>query len=279
MRRAESDYSIIKEKEIFYGISLGYDYCSEHEWGIKKMNNKLGIDKSKGKLGIDNYTISKHDCIVFLKEENKAFLTSRKHWKKTENVTIKDLLPHDLEFAYNNSNLRTAWDEEDFCVIVSGEENVTFLEDLYEQFLKNNIAITRINRSIPAFSNASLSLLIVDRLPKEAIDEMYKSDKKQKDLVDYEAEIGMTKLKEDTRPASGYKKENYYMACSPKWIDYENAENLNKIKDLKKTKFDIQYWINYSDDDDNYGWYTVEEIREWLSTPGLKLKQIRHANR
>src|SRR3990167_5288918 len=67
-----------------------YDYCSEHEWGIKKMNNKLGIDKSKGKLGIDNYTISKHDCIVFLKEENKAFLTSRKHWKKTENVTIKD---------------------------------------------------------------------------------------------------------------------------------------------------------------------------------------------
>src|SRR3972149_4695192 len=69
---------------------------------------------------------------------------------------------------------------------------------------------------------------------------MYKSDKKQKDLVDYEAEIGMTKLKEDTRPASGYKKENYYMACSPKWIDYENAENLNKIKDLKKTKFDIQ---------------------------------------
>ena len=164
-------------------------------------------------------------------------------------------------------------------MVIFSQENVTFLEDLYEQFLKNNIAITRINRSIPAFSNASLSLLIVDRLPKEAIDEMYKSDKKQKDLVDYEAEIGMTKLKEDTRPASGYKKENYYMACSPKWIDYENAENLNKIKDLKKTKFDIQYWINYSDDDDNYGWYTVEEIREWLSTPGLKLKQIRHANK
>lgn len=279
MRRASSNYSIIKENDTFYGISLGYDYCAEHEWGIKRMREKLGIEKSDDKLGIQNFAISKHDCIVFLKEENVALLTSRRHWKKTENITIKELLPHDLEFAYRNSNLGTAWDEEDFCVVVSGEENIKLLEDLYEQFSKNNIAITRINNSIPAFSNASLSLLIIDRLPKEAIDELYKSDKKQKDLVDYEAKIGMTKLKEDTRPTSGYKKENYYMACSPKWIDYENAENLQKIKDNKKTKFDIQYWINYSDDDDNYGWYIVEEIREWLSTPGLKLKQIRDGNK
>lgn len=273
MRRASNDYSILKDGEIFHGISLGYDYCAEHEWGIERMCEKLKIDKSSKKLGIENRTITNHDCIEFLKENNNAILTTRTPWNKKDNFILKDLIPHDLEFNYKNSKLRTAWDEKDFCVIVSGEENVKLLEDLYEQFKKNNIAITRVNRSIPVFSNASLSLLIIDRLPKEAIDEMYNVDKKHKDLIDYEEKIGLTKLKEDTRP--GYKKEKYYMACSAKWIDYENPENLKKFKKKTGTEYDIQYWVNYSDDDDNYGWYTVEEIKKWLSTPGLKLKNIR----
>ena len=35
MRRASSDQKIVVNKDgnVFIGISLGYDYCSEHEWG------------------------------------------------------------------------------------------------------------------------------------------------------------------------------------------------------------------------------------------------------
>lgn len=40
------------------------------------------------------------------------------------------------------------------------------------------------------------------------------------------------------------------------------------------TKYDIHFWINYSDDDDNFGWYIAEDIIKWLSTPGLKLKSL-----
>ena len=54
------------------------------------------------------------------------------------------------------------------------------------------------------------------------------------------------------------------MACSPKWINYEDAEAREKRKKEMNTEYDIMYWINYSDDDNNYGWYTVEQIREWL---------------
>lgn len=64
------------------------------------------------------------------------------------------------------------------------------------------------------------------------------------------------------------------MACSPYWIDYNDQKRRKQIKKQYNTKYDIHFWINYSDDDDNFGWYTAEDIINWLSTPGLKLTQI-----
>ena len=93
------------------------------------------------------------------------------------------------------------------------------------------------------------------------------------DREDYEEKIGMKKIVAEKKH-NGYKGAKYFCACSPKWIDYEDPENREKCKKEMNTKFDIQYWVNYSDDDDNYGYYTVEEIREWL-TGTKKLVEIR----
>ncbi len=273
MRKALNDYSIIQENGVFHGISLGYDYCAEHEWGISALSKKLGIDKDSSKLGIEKRTITKNDCIKFFKDGNKAVLTTYEPWNKKENFELKDFLVGDLRYADEKTPLATSWSESDFCVFVSGEENVKFLEDLYEQFKKNNIAIAKLNISGQFFSNASLSLLIIDRLPKDAVENMYSVDKKGQDLIDYEKEIGLTELKAKTR--GRHHEENYYMACSAKWINYDNPKDREKEKKKLGTKYDIRYWVNYSDDDNNFGWYSVEEIKKWLSTPGLKLMQIR----
>lgn len=37
MRRAYNGNSLLIENNIFYGVSLGWDFCSEHEWGIEGM--------------------------------------------------------------------------------------------------------------------------------------------------------------------------------------------------------------------------------------------------
>jgi len=71
-----------------------------------------------------------------------------------------------------------------------------------------------------------------------------------------------------------YHKLHYFTACSPKWIDYKDAESREEYKKKHNTKYDIIYWINYSDNDSNYGWYTVEEIRKWLKGT-KKLTEIR----
>jgi hypothetical protein len=272
MRRAFNDIKIIKDDTTFYGVSLGYDYCAEHEWGTKKMKDKFGIDSTK--MGVNGRSITKCD-VMFMKDYNLCVLTSRKPWfswqKPKENITVKDLLSHDIQYMYND--FECAWDEEDFCIATKNKDNFKYLEELNEAFNTKNIVISFIKSDLPVFANSSLSILIKDRLPESVTESMYSVDKSAIDLVEYEAKIGITKLKEETR-GNGYKGDKYFVACSPKWISYDDAKYREKRKKEMKTKYDIMYWVNYSDDDDNYGWYKAEDIIKWLSTPGLKLKSL-----
>lgn len=275
MRRGYQEFGIIEENGIFYGISLGWDFCAEHEWGIKDLKRLLGINDTK--LGVEGRTITKNDEVIFVKDKKQALLRT-KPWGYKESDKLKDLLSRELYiYSGDDKKIATAWSGSDFGVLVEGKENIEKLEELYNNFKKNNIVIASLKGVVPVFSNSSLSLLIKDRLPQEALENMYNVDKKAIDLVDYEKEIGVTKLKEKVR-GNGYKGEKYFCACSPKWIDYENKGNREVLKKKLGTKYDIQFWINYSDDDNNYGWYTAEEIIKWLSTPGLKLTQIRKAS-
>lgn len=272
MRRAYNNVHLIKEDNTFYGVSLGYDFCAEHEWGTEKMKNKFGIEQTK--MGVDGRSITNGD-VMFMNNGDICVITSRKPWfrweKPKENISITDLLPYELQNMYND--VECAWDNEDFCIATKNKSLFGYMEDLNDAFKNKNIVISFIKSEIPAFANSSLSILIKDKLPKSITDSMYNVDKAAFDLIEYEKKIGVTKLKEKTR-GNGRKGDKYFMACSPRWIDYEDAKNREKRKKEMDTKFDIMFWVNYSDDDDNYGWYKAEDIIKWLSTPGLKLKSL-----
>ena len=51
MRRASQDYMIITDEsgEQFLGIALGYDYCAEHEWGIKDIKSRFAMPEGSKK--------------------------------------------------------------------------------------------------------------------------------------------------------------------------------------------------------------------------------------
>lgn len=298
MRRATGGYCLWIIDNKFVGISLGHDYCAEHEWGITEMKSLFGIPEDSSKnMGIKSRVITTCPRSLIFKEEifkkqKCAILFTQAHsWlKDVEIETLPDALEdykRDIEFNikyYSEHPSRQpkdpmicAWNSSSFGVGVMGEKEVVYLKELYDAFLNENIAIATINLAPNnPFSNNSLSLLIVDRLPQEALDNMYNADKEYYSRVDYEKKIGMTKIKEKYSNKNGCDKLHYYMACSAKWIDYKDAINREKCKKELKTKYDIHYWINYSDDDNNSGWYTVEEIKEWL-TGNKKLTEIRKA--
>lgn len=302
MRKAGQDYGIIVIDDKFIGISLGYDFCAEHEWGIKDIKRRFGIPElSKKNLGVEARSISKNiNCLVFKKETYKkkqfALLYTGYQYRTLEES--KKNIPRDLENykqdilwraeydekhpsreGKKNDPIVTAWSSEAFGVGVMGEKEVGYLEELYQAFNDVNITITYINITPNnPFSNSALCILIKDRIPEEFKKMMYDADKEYQDRIDYEKKIGMTKIIEKYGNKNGYKGFGYYCACSPKWIDYDDEENRKAKKEEFHTKYDIIYWVNYSDDDDTHGYFSVEVIKEWL-TGKKKLSEIREANK
>lgn len=275
MRLAYQDKHIIEHQGIKIGFSLGYDYCAEHEWGINGLKRLFGIPKcSKENMGINGRKITQ-----YFKKSPFDFEYQKLNFQSSDSKAIlyvgnPDHIPLEMK-GYENlkEDLMCAWCDNSFGIAVKGKENVKFLSEIYQEFLNLNIIFASISGS-SIFSNSPLAIMIADRVPEEFSQAMYLVDKVYFDLIDYEKEIGMTEIKEKYGNKNGYKGAKYFMACSPKWIDYNNKENLEIQKKKLKTQYNIHYWINYSDADDHYGWHSVEQIKEWLTTPGLTLKQI-----
>ena len=57
------------------------------------------------------------------------------------------------------------------------------------------------------------------------------------------------------------------MALSPRWLD----SGLEKM--FNNTKYEIAYWVNYGDDN-TYGWFSVEQIQEWLNNKDIQLHTL-----
>lgn len=90
--------------------------------------------------------------------------------------------------------------------------------------------------------------------------------KNNENLEKYETYIGMKRLKEEQRVLyrnTNGEKGRYWVACSPKWIKGKK----------ENTKFEIRYWVNYGDNM-TYGWFTVEQIKEWFSNPKIYLHEL-----
>lgn len=298
MRKATQDYGFIVENDRFIGVALGYDYCAEHEWGIKDLKRICGIPGAcKENMGIVNRSITKAPPFVFKVETyNKkkfAILYTSTNTRQTQEQ-LEEYFPRDLKHwkkdllrneewykkhpssSINKDNIITAWNGGSFGVAVMGDKEVKWLEELKKAIEEKNLSIA-ITKMLNPFAGSSLCLMITNRIPQETLEAMYHSDKEYFDREDYEEKIGMKEIIEKHGNENGHRGLHYFMACSPKWIDYDNEKSREEQKKKLNTKYDIIYWVNYSDDDENYGWYTVEEIREWL-TGKKKLVEIRKGN-
>jgi len=283
MRRAYSNVDFIGEedKNNFIGISLGYDYCAEHEWGIKGIKYAFGMpDELKPEnFGLSYRTISKFDekRLKFFKHENKvkkvkysfAFLIFSKYNDfGLENLPYpmknyqEEMIPS--EYEKEGKELITAWAEDDFCIIVRDEKNVKNLEEIFEALKSNDICIGMFGGA--AFENAHLTIAIKSRMPQYVDDNLKKSD-----LESFET-AKIRKDWEEKVEKSGKKNFEDYMCVSPRFFDFFDKKEENTLMKKNNTKYRFNFWINASGD--NYGWYTGEQVEEWMK--GKKqLKDLR----
>jgi hypothetical protein len=263
------------------GVSLGADFTAEHEHGIGDLKLGLGIDGAarsfytqeeplfKRPPGIQRRKISKHDMVKLYEHEGLvALIGERPGWHllfdeyvKKHGMTkaMKEKLPLDLR-GFSAQTLAAAWDEGSFGLLGSGEDGKR-LKELAEAFQKDNVAVW-IGGSLMAFDNGGLILCIVDRIPAAKL-EMLR-----------EADLDLEKLKKADRATGIHerlkKAGREYYACSPRWFDGKFRPN----NEEKKSAHPVIYWLNPRDqDENNFGWYTVEDLDLWILGKGPIPKQ------
>jgi hypothetical protein len=279
MRKAFDKTSFIYGlNDEFIGISLGYDFCAEHEWGIAGIKSLLGIpiELTEKNIGIDYRTITKFDeeNVIFQefdgkvnkKKQKLAILIVDRPWNKEQYKEFPKNLPHDLrsyEIFIDRVGLMCAWDKDSFGIIVL-KEHIDKLRQLYESLKIKDACIGLFGGG--AFENAHLTVAIKSKMPEETLDMLKKSDTSSLALIKVSKEINLEEK------ARSKRKDEPFIHISVKWIDYENAESREKKKKNLNTKYDVQAWVNGSND--NYGWFTVEQVLKWIDSDKKKVADV-----
>jgi hypothetical protein len=283
MREAYNEVKIIKdENDVFLGISLGFDFCAEHERGIRGIQStfRIPLSLNPNNFGLKGRTIKKtNDRLLkffkFKKVINKktyefAFLTL--------DYLMMDVSKNKIPYVFENrlgsmvpnkweekpKEIITAWNENGFGIVVRGCDNINLLENLYTSFGIKDICIGMLSGKL--FGN-SLVIIIKSRIPKE-IDEVIKIQ----DLENYKA----SKLKERWKKRlSKLKKDELGLSfgLSISFFDFQNNKNALELMKTKNTKHNYLIWVNLAGN--IYGWYTVEEIKSWLKNKVKSLKEFK----
>lgn len=250
-------------------LNLGADFTAEHECGIKGLKRILGMDGQVEEYsrekpiytkphGIARRTITDGSQVKLFEHKGEALLICQgEHYHKylSENIerhgadAVWDrYIPGDLR-SWRAKDLATAWDDSSFGVLAK-KADVEKLRELYQAFQANNIAVWLGARVL--FKNGGLVLCIADRAPSECLETMRAGDEDTEKLQAASDATGITKRLADAGKG--------YFACSPRWITDDMK---------KKSAHPVMYWLNPTEQDkNNYGWYTVEQLDQWIKGAG-----------
>lgn len=249
MRHA-NDAEIIKINDKLVGFNLGADFCGEHEWGIKSIIEEFEVNKNK--VGIDGRMITVvpeslvYKDITYEKMKCHLLVLVPYYCQKNDlKITQNDLKKWELyTYRLKEEGITTAWDGKSFAILVT-DKYKDELKELYEAFVNLDVAIGIAPSE--AFKNGGLTFCIKSRLPKETIQSIKNDDL---DYIALQKAVDKTKIKKILEKA----KCRYY-ALSPKWKD-----------DNKK---EIIFWLNPMDQNkNNYGWFTVKDLKDWAKGKG-----------
>jgi hypothetical protein len=223
------------------GVNLGADYCAEHEWGIKRIRDKFGMT-SDG-IGIENKRIR-------YVSEDLVFVTDKYTGLFCDHLYERTPTQYLDNYHVSRQGLWTAWDEKSFAVITMDGTHHDDLRTIHQAFLDLDIAIWLGGGGV--FQNAGLCFGIISKLSKDITDMWAKHDLEAKQLDEDVKKLGIL----ERLAAAGLGPFKGYFACSPKRIDGK-----------------IMFWLNpFDQQNNNYGWYTVKDLDDWIAGKGKVIK-------
>lgn len=249
----------LHKDDSFIGIHLPADFTAEHEWGIEDLANAFGIEKvekTKPPFGIERYKATIVPNMLMQRKGNKTALAYvDKPWMDINLFKYSDLegrlydQKHSENTGYEKYEIqaRGAWDGDSFGVVAEGDKADVLLTMLHEAIKEKDLAIF-LGGGGTFLSNSGLNIAIASKIPDDA-----------KELIKttHEETASLHKAAEATGIYKKIPKSMYY-ALSPSWD-----------KDKK-----LVFWLNPTDQpNNNFGYYNVKELEQWLVGKGPILKK------
>lgn len=239
----------------FEGIDLGADFCAEHEWGIKDLQSTLAVDTSA--IGLDRYLIQNTDTQKYLRVKEFTRHGQKFIGMVLYSSTYAFLLDKGnyVEPWNDDAAFWAAWDEKSLGITMPIKDR-DVIDTLVDAMASKNCVIYIGNSR--AFKNGGLTLALASAFPEE----------ERQNIVDQHLdEIKLQKAVEKTGIKKKLKKagKNYY-ALSPAW------ETI--IENHTPTKYPVIFFLNPMEQSKNHaGWFTVEELLQWIKGTGPIPKQ------
>lgn len=255
MRYGANDAGIIhNDSGVLVGVNLGWDYVSEHEWGIDDLRNMFatpehqGVDSSDV-FGIDRRRITNPSQVEWIEWNHKKDGIARgilaASWAHYNRAHTVEVLNSDVSF--HRHSFWSGWSGRDLGCFSIEPKQTAELQEIHTAIKNGDGAIWVGAGSV--FANGGLNLVIVSRLPVDKLKAMADDDRKA------------YQLKEDARKTGI---EERLRNANKRWF----ALSPRRAKDGS-----IGFWLNPQDQDIyNCGCFTVAELDEWIQGKGPIMK-------
>ena len=257
------------------GITLGADYCAEHEWGIGGLERSFGFG-DRSIMGMERYRITrKPDDLILVSETGHdlflvVFASCWDADQKVPDHVLREISPPlgyegedgryviprannkkgQAELLRRTQGLRAAWDKGSFAIAARGSEAQTLLREVIASLDALDLTISVGQRAV--FKNGGLNLIISSKIPED-LSATVRAD--HRDHAALEDAVLGTGIRNRLREAG----RGFY-ALSPKWAD--------------ATKTGIKFWLNpHEQNKYNSGWYSIEDLDAWIAGQGPIPKQ------
>lgn len=262
---------VLSEGGEFIGVSLGADFCAEHEWGIDGLNQTLGIEKREP--GIPSTIARDPDMakLRYVEDDHLCLLVCCFNAKKIESLdgnlfeaAFQDEWPFSTlefgpEFALTPKrrkrkkqlasewDISSAWYSGGF-MLLARKEHAERVKALYDAADKENLVVFVSGKSNP-FDRGGLVLALADKIPTESVENMRSVDQSQRDMNRDFAESRIA----ERLSAAGKKAD-----LQPQPIGEEEMKKLG-------TSHTFRVFLVDRKGEAKTGWYTVEEVDRWLT--------------
>lgn len=249
MKRAHNGLGVFLKDGKIQALCLGWDFTSEHEWGIRHLEYDFECLNEK-EAGIERYRVKQ------VPEGFTLTLTEKGTYLGTHPPMEGPSWPHPELRTYKGMEVpfTAAWDRGSFGLFTTDPEMQAHLQELHEAFLKNDVALYLQNSKYGGMAQGGLVLSIISRTPKHDLNVMRKAHQDAATLKRYVAKVEKKSRLRETLSAAGCR----WYCLSPKRVDPS-----------EKSAYDIKYWLNPVDQHrNNYGFFTVEELLQWAEGGG-----------